>query len=226
MSNKIILNNLEEPEYGKREAFNSLRTNLQFCGADLKTFLFTSCCPDEGKSTITFELARSMTENGKKVVLVDADLRKSVMLKRYKAQATQKKIRGLSHYLSKQAELSDIINETNIPGLHLVLTGPLTPNPTELLEGERMEQLLEHLRADFDAVIIDSPPLGSVIDAALLAPRCDGVVLVVECNATSYRVAVDVKKQLEVTGCRILGTVLNKVKVEDQKYYKYYGDYQ
>ena len=226
MGNRIVFNSLKEPEYGRREAFNSLRTNLQFCGADLKTILFTSCAPNEGKSTVTFELARSVAENGKKVILVDADLRKSVMLGRYKAQAMQKRVGGLSHYLSGQAEIGDILCNTNIPDFDVILTGPLSPNPTELLSGERFKDLLNLLRVSYDMIIIDSPPLGSVIDAAVIAPNCDGVVLVIESNATSHRVAVDVKKQLEMTGCKILGAVLNKVKVEKSKYYKYYGEYK
>lgn len=227
MANKIIFNNLEEMDYGRREALNSLRTNLQFCGADLKTILFTSCSPNEGKSTITFELARSMAENKKKVVLVDADLRKSVMLGRYKAQATDKKVGGLSHYLSKQAKISDVLYETNIPGFDIILTGPLSPNPTDLLGGKLFVELLEMLRASYDMVIIDSPPLGSVIDAAVIAPYCDGAVLVIESNATSHRLAVNVKKQLEMADCKILGAVLNKVKRENSRYYyKYYGEYK
>lgn len=82
--NKIVFNELEQLEYGRREAMNSLRTNLQFCGADLKVIMLTSCGPNEGKSTTCFELARSMAESGKKVILIDADLRKSVMISRYK----------------------------------------------------------------------------------------------------------------------------------------------
>lgn len=226
MANKIVFHNLEELNYGRREAFNSLQTNLQFCGADLKTLVFTSCCPNEGKSTVTFELARSMAENGKKVVLVDADLRKSVMLGRYKAQAMQKRVAGLSHYLSKQAKINDILCETSIPGFHVILTGPLSPNPTELLSGPLFAELLELLRVSYDMVIIDSPPLGSVIDAAVIAPHCDGAVLIIESNATSHRMAVNVKKQLEMADCKILGAVLNKVKLEKTRYYKYYKEYK
>lgn len=226
MSNSITFTNLEDLDYGRREAFNSLRTNLQFCGADLKTLLFTSCCPNEGKSTVTFELARSMAENGKKVILVDADLRKSVMLARYKVKAENKRVAGLSHYLSKQAALADVICETNVPGFNVILTGPLSPNPTELLSSSIFEELLEILRQSYDVIIIDSPPLGSVIDAAVIAPYCDGAVLIIEANATSHRLAVNVKKQLEVTDCKILGTVLNKVKIEKSGYYKYYGKYK
>ena len=226
MENKIILNNLEELDYGGREAYNSLRTNLQFCGADLKVFLFTSCSPGEGKSTVSFELARSMAENGKKVIFIDADLRKSVTLSRYKAQSSNKGIRGLSHYLSKQADLEEIICETNINGLSMILTGPLSPNPTELLNGVLFSLLIKYLKLEYDAVLIDSPPLGSVIDAAVIAPQCDGTILIVESNITSHRAATDVKKQLELTGCRILGVVLNKIEPENRKYYKYYGEYK
>lgn len=222
---KIVFNELEELDYGRREAFNSLRTNLQFSGADIKTVLFTSCRPDEGKSTVSFLLARSMAEMGKRVIYVDADLRKSVTINRYKATRERGPISGLSHYLSSQAGISDIICETNIPGMNIIVTGPLSPNPTELLNGELFADLIETLRDAYDMVIIDAPPLGSVIDAAVIAPRCDGVVLVVEANGTSRRAALEVKKQIEMTGCRILGVVLNKIKVEKSRYYKYYKYY-
>lgn len=226
MGNTIIFNNLKEMEYGKREAFNSLRTNLQFCGADLKTILFTSCFPNEGKSTVTFELARSVAENGRKVILIDADLRKSVMIPRYKAQAQDKRVGGLSHYLSGQASIDDILCNTNIPNFDIILTGPFSPNPTELLNGQLLKDLIDSLKTRYDMIIIDSPPLGAVIDAAVIAPNCDGAVLVIESNSTSHRKAMDVKKQLEMANCRILGAVLNKVKKEDSKYEKYYGEYK
>lgn len=229
MANKIVLNNLEDLEYRRREAFNSLRNNLQFCGADLKTFLLTSCGQNEGKSTVSFELARSMATAGKKVVLVDADMRKSVMVARYQMQTTNKKVLGLTHYLSKQTKIEGIIHETNIEGLDIVLTGPLSPNPTDLLEGKEFDMLLKYLKERYDAVIIDTPPLGLVIDAAVIAPKCDGVLLIIESEMTSYRAAQEVKKQLEMAGGRILGTVLNKIPSEGSnyhRYYKYYGEYK
>ena len=225
MINKIIINNLEENEYRRREALNSLRNNLQFCGADLKTFLLTSCGSNEGKSTLSFELAKSMADSGKKVCLVDADMRKSVMVKRYQMQSANKVIKGLTHYLSKQVEMEDIIYETNVERFDIILTGPLSPNPTELLEGPAFEVLLAHLKENYDAVIIDSPPLGMVIDAAIMAPKCDGTIFVIESGNTSYRIAQDVKKQLEMSGARILGTVLNKIPVDKNGYYNYYNYY-
>ena len=225
---KIIFNELAEPDYARREAFNSLRTNLQFSGADIKAILFTSCKPDEGKSTTSFELARSMAEVGKRVIFIDADLRKSVTMNRYKATKEKDKgsISGLSHFLSKQAGLSDVICQTNVPGMDIIVTGPLSPNPTELLNGELFTEMIAVLKTQYDAVIVDAPPLGNVIDAAVIAPKCDGVVLVVEADQTSRRLAMDVKKQIELTGSKILGVVLNKVKVEKSRYYKYYGEYK
>ena len=86
--------------------------------------------------------------------------------------------------------------------------------------------MIKYLKPEYDAVLIDSPPLGSVIDAAVIAPQCDGTILIVESNITSHRAATDVKKQLELTGCRILGVVLNKIEPENRKYYKYYGEYK
>lgn len=224
--NKIKFNELYAPEYGRREALNSLRTNLQFSGVNLKTFLITSCGPDEGKSTVSFDIARSMAETGKKVVLVDADIRKSVMISRHKVERMTRRIGGLSQYLTGIASAEDIICGTNIENFYTIMSGPVAPNPTEILNGERFEELMEKLRDVFDVVIIDSPPLGSVIDAAIMAPMCDGAILVMASGEVSKRVALDVKKQLEVSGCRILGVVLNKVKIDKGQYNKYYGEYK
>lgn len=224
--NKIKFNELYKPEYGRREALNSLRTNLQFSGVNLKTFLITSCGPDEGKSTVSFDIARSMAETGKRVILVDADIRKSVMISRHKIERLTRRIGGLSQYLTGIAEAEDIICETNIENFYTIMSGPVAPNPTEILNGDRFEDLMEKLRDEFDVVIIDSPPLGSVIDAAIMAPKCDGAIIVMASGEVSKRVALDVKKQLEVSGCRILGVVLNKVKMEKGQYSKYYGEYK
>lgn len=226
MINKIKFNDLYEPEYGRREALNSLRTNLQFSGAGFKVFLITSCGPDEGKSTVAFDLARSMAESGKKVALVDADMRKSVMISRHKIERGQNRIGGLSQYLANIASIEDVLCETNVPNMYMLMSGPLTPNPTEILNGRLFDELISYLRRNFDAVIIDSPPLASVIDAAIIAPKCDGSILVMSVGNNKKRIAMDVKKQLERTGSKILGVVLNKVNVEKSEYYKYYGEYK
>lgn len=221
MENKVIFENIEKQDYARREAFNSLRTNLQFCGVDNKVIMFTSCTPNEGKSTVTVELARSLSEDGKKVILIDADLRKSVLVGRHRIHS-ENEMYGLSHFLSGQKKQEDVILQTNFKNFDMIIAGPVAPNPTELLGRERFTRLLADLKEKYDVVLVDCPPLGWVIDAAVIAPNCDGAIIVVESNAISYRYLQDVKKQLEVTGVPILGAVLNKVKVQKGGYYNRY----
>lgn len=224
---RVELGELEELSYGKKESFNSLRTNLSFCGEDVKAIAFTSCTPDEGKSSTVMQLARSIAENKKRVLLIDADLRRSVLVGRHHAKSEDKDgIRGLTHYLSGQNKLNEILFETNIENLDIIFAGRMTPNPTELLGNHYFGKLLSYSREHYDMVLIDTPPLGSVIDTAVIAPNVDGVILVVEANKCSYRFVQDIKKQLEIAQTRILGVVLNKVKVERGGYYnKYYRGY-
>ena len=141
-------------------------------------------------------------------MLIDADMRKSVLVGRYKTGAVRK---GLTHCLIGKANYLEVMCETNVPNLYVTFSGPVPPNPSELLGGEKFRSILNVLRSSFDYVIVDTPPLGSVIDAAVAAKSCDGTVLVIESNAISYRFAQKVKEQLDKTGSRILGVVLNKV---------------
>ncbi len=205
------------------EAFKALRTNLQFCGDDKKVIVFTSCTPDEGKSTVVHYLAMSLANTGKHVLLIDADLRKSVMAGNYRIPAT---LKGLSHFLSGQAPLEDVLCNTDIDTLNVILAGPMPPNPSELLAGETFHKLLGAARETYDYILIDCPPLGSVIDAAIAAKYSDGAVIVVEAETISYRFVQEIKEQLEKGGCPILGVVLNKVDIRGQKYYyNYYNKY-
>lgn len=223
---KVELEKLEKLGYGKKEAFNSLRTNLSFCGDNIHVIAFTSCTPDEGKSSTVMELGRSLAEDGKHVLILDADLRKSVLVGRHQARKEKGGILGMSHYLSGQARLEEALLETNIDGLDIVFAGRTISNPTELLGSKYFDELLAYGRKNYDIVLIDTPPLGSVIDTAVIAPRVDGVVLVVEANKCSYRFVQDVKKQLEIAETRVLGVVLNKVRVEKGGYYnRYYKGY-
>lgn len=222
---KIQLEKVEKLDYARNEAFKSLRTNLMFCGEDIRKILMTSCTQNEGKSTVSFYLAMALAEDGKKVVLIDADLRKSVLIGRLGVTKCEKEIRGLSHYLSGQDELEDVICQTDIEGLHIIFSGPSTPNPTELLGNRYFDCMLSELSERFDYVIIDAPPLGSVIDAAVLARVCDGSILIVESNHISYRAAQNVKKQLEQANCKVLGAILNKVEMQKGYYKGYYRGY-
>lgn len=210
-------------DYSGAEAYKSLRTNLQFCGEDKKVIAITSCTTNEGKSSVTMNLAMSLAEAGKKVLLIDADLRKSVLVGRTKVKES---IKGLTHYLSKQAALIEVICATNVKNMHIVYAGPVSPNPAELLGGKYFRELLSSLRKVYDYILVDTPPLGSVIDSAIIAEECDGSIMVIETGVISYRFAQDVKSQLEKSNCPILGVVLNKVDMSKQGYYgKYYGRY-
>lgn len=220
----------EKNNYQIEEAYKSLRANLQFCGDDKKVIAITSCTPNEGKSSVSLQLAISLAESGKNVLFIDADLRKSVLLGSTKAG--QQTVKGLTHYLTGQSELQDVVYSTNIPKLYLIYSGPFPPNPAELLGGKNFRSFLKAVRKVYDYVIIDTPPLGNVIDSAVIAEECDGAILVIESGVISYRFAQEVKAQLEKSNCPILGVVLNKVDMQKQaygkygkNYGKYYGDY-
>lgn len=208
--------------YASVEAYKTLRTNIQFCGEDKRIIEITSCFPNEGKSSVSLNLAISMAETGKKVLLINADLRKAKMLGKVGIGDSAK---GLTHYLSKQADMSDVICSTNVQNFYLVNSGPVPPNPAELLGSKYFSQMLIFLREEYDYILIDTPPLGSVIDSAIIAEKCDGAILVIESGAVRYRFAQEVKAQLEKSKCPILGVILNKVDIAGYgKYYEYYND--
>lgn len=223
---EVILRNIEQ-DFRSNEAYKTLRTNIEFAGADKKVIMLTSSAPNEGKSTVSLSLALSIAEGGKKVLFIDADLRKSVLIGRHHIHG---EIKGLSHFLSGRAELKDVIMKTQQEGLYILFAGVVPPNPAELLGTRRLEALIEGARKAYDYVIIDAPPLGSVIDGAIIARCCDASILVVAANTISRKFAKSVKDQLEKTGCPILGVVMNKVDLKQNKYYGsyyggYYGDY-
>lgn len=213
-------------DYRTKEAFKTLRTNIEFSGADLKVIAVTSCTPNEGKSSVTMELAKAFAEAGKRTLLIDADMRKSVLVGRYKTGAVRL---GLTHILAGREKLGSVLCKTNFPRLYMIFSGPVPPNPSELLGGTVFEGIITKTRQLFDYVIVDTPPLGSVIDAAVAAKKCDGTILVIENNAISYKFVQRVKEQLDKAGSRILGVVLNKVDMSTKgvygQYGKYYGKY-
>ena len=223
---KIELRNVRPHGYAKKESLRALKTNIQFCGDDIKTILFTSAVPNEGKSTVTFVLARSLAESGKSVLVVDTDMRKSVLVGRLRARTAKgQEIRGLSHYLSGQEKLSNVLYSTQVPKLFMVFAGPAVPNPTEILEKKYFEELITFGKQNFDYVLLDCAPIGAAIDAAVVAKNCDGAIIVISQGNVGSRIISGVKKQLEASGVRILGAVLNKVKMEKSHYGKYYGKY-
>ena len=226
---KVTMNLPEVKDYRLTEGLNQLKTNLAFCGKDIKVITITSSVQNEGKSSVAFDLSKTMAEGGKKILMVDADLRKSVLAAKYHIQGIDK---GLSHYLTGQAEIEDIIYETETEGFYLSVAGPLSPDPTSLLDSDQFQKFIDKVREDYDYVIIDATPLGVVIDAAIIGKYCDGAVLVIEQGVIKRKVVQDVIKQLKRGKVRILGAVLNKVDERigaygayDYKYsYSYYDD--
>lgn len=208
------------------EAYKTLRTNIQFCEVDskIKTLTIASCIPGEGKTTTAINLGISFAKAGKRVLFVDADLRKPMLMK----QLESKNFKGLSNFVSGRASMDEIINVTSVPGFHFVACGVKPPNPAELIGSAKFSEFLEKVRDRYDVVIIDTPPLGSVIDCAIIAAQTDGSLIVVQPKAVKYQEAQRVKEQLEKAGARILGVVLNKVTGKHHKnryrYYDFYGN--
>lgn len=224
MSNQTVsLNNLMKDEYSYNEAINTLRTNIQFCGSNIRKIMLTSAMPDEGKSSVSFYLAYSLAQIGKRVLLIDADIRKSVLASRYQLE---KKVDGLSQYLSGQKTLDEVIYGVDgLENFSIIFAGPYSPNPVELLEEELFGNIFSKMGQVYDYIIVDTPPMASLIDGAIVSQYCDGAVMVIESGAISYRLEQKVKEQLEKSGCRILGVVLNKVDINTQGYYGKYGKY-
>lgn len=212
---QVNFENISSPSVIVNEAYKSFRTNILFCGSGVKTICITSCLPNEGKSNVSFNLANSLAECGKKVIFIDADLRRSTLVSRYKPDL---QVRGLTHYLSSQSTIDEVLYETNIDNLDIIFSGPIPPNPSELLGGDSFSELIKVFRKVYDYIIIDTPPIACVIDSAIVAQKSDGVVLVIEANAISYKLAQRIIHQLEKSQSKILGAVLNKVEYEGSSY--------
>lgn len=219
---KVNFNTASANDYMSNEAYKMLRTNLIFCGTDIKTVVLTSSGENEGKSTISIELSKSLAESGKKTLLIDADMRKSAMLKK---GARAGDIEGLSEVLSGLCETRDAVYKTQDENFDVIFSGRFPPNPVELIGNGRFESIVKSFREEYDYVIIDSPPLGAVIDAAVIASFCDGSIFVISDRKVSRATALDVKEQLEKSGCKILGAIINETDKKAARYYrkKYYG---
>ena len=221
----ILLNHLEKLPYGAEEAMNRLRVNVGFCGDRFKKIIITSSTPNEGKSFVSSNLWRMLAEAGSKVVLVDADMRKSVMRSRYQLASGDGALAGLVHYLAGQVELDGALCKTNIDNAYLLPTVNTVSNPAILLQTERFTDLLNTLAKEFDYVLVDTPPLGSVADGDLIASRCDGGLLVVRSGVTPRALVASSLKQLERAGCELMGVVLNRVEAKGNPYYYKYSKY-
>ncbi len=217
MSTTLNIKLISEKSHEISEAMKTLRTNILFCGMDIKCIALTSSLPNEGKSAISLELAASLAKIEKRVLYIDADMRKSVMKQRHKLPA----VSGLSQYLTGQAPLDEVICSTQLPNLNIIMCGFYPPNPVELLSSERFEQLMSEMKNEYDYVIIDTPPLGAVIDAAIISKISDGTVIVVGTDMVSARLAQSVRDQLLKADCKIIGAILNFGKKHSKAQYNY-----
>ena len=219
-------------DYAGNEAFNTLSTNLSFAGANVKKIMITSCHAAEGKSYLSMNLMRTLAQRGIKVALVDADLRRSMVNSdyglKYEYEDGRSDGKGLSHFLAGMVGVDEVIYQTDIPNAIMVPVGRDVPNPLSLLTNSHFAELMDMLARMADYVIVDAPPVGVVIDAAEIAKACDGTLIAVNYNDVSRQELLDVKQQIEQTGCPILGTVLNQVDYDNymgRKYYKSYSKY-
>lgn len=211
-----------------REAYKTLRTNVMFALADqdgCKTFIVTSSLQSEGKSITALNLAISFAMAESRVILIDCDLRRPKLARLLGENAQL----GLSNLLLKPELLRQAIVKTDVENLDVITSGDIPPNPSELLGSARMEALLDHLRADYDYIILDTPPVNMVTDAVVLAPKSDGVLFVVRANQSERGLVMRAVEQLQYAQAKMLGFVLDDVPATQGSYgygkYKKYGHY-
>ena len=212
---KIELTAFSDPKSPVSEAYRTIRTNLQFAGVDkdLKIIEVTSTVPDEGKSTVIASLAVVLAQAGKKTLLMDCDFRNPTQHKIFNIRN-----KGVSDCIATGGNFEDYKKSSGQENLDLFPAGPVAPNPSELLTSEKMKSMLAEFRETYDYVLIDTPPILPVTDAAALASRVDGVVLVIASGQDRPEDVQLSKKRLEQADARILGCVLNKVKIGGGRY--------
>ena len=213
------------PSSNYAEAFRALRTRIKILkkNKEVKTLLFTSCSPQEGKTFISSNLANTFAQAGRKIVLIDADLRRPRVHKVFGFEKSP----GITEYFSNQCELKEIIRKTQSPNLDVVTSGSIPSNPSEILGSVRMERFIEEMKSLYDIIIIDSPPVISVTDAEILSTMVDATMLVVKADHTDKET---LKKGLELLShdaAHFYGTILNNftIRKEYGAYYKYYYYY-
>lgn len=203
------------------EAFRTLRTNIQFSSIDkeIKTLIVTSSSPTEGKSTIAANMAITMAQSDKKVLLIDCDLRKPRVHKVF----GMNNLEGLTNILMGEKVLSDLVHKDEaLENLNVVTSGPIPPNPAELMGSKRMKDFLDKIKEEYDIIILDTPPVGLVTDSAVLSTISDVVILVTAFGQTDIDMSKRAKELLDKVNANIIGVVLNKVPTEGRSYYKYH----
>lgn len=218
--NLITENNPKSPI---SEGYRILRTNIEFSTIDhkLQVIMVTSSKPNEGKSTTSANLAVSFAQSNKRVLLIDADMRKP---SQHHIFAQSNRI-GLTTVLFKQKELMDVIQTSTVENLSILFAGPTPPNPAELLSSKQMGSLLEVIKGLYDVIIIDTPPILSVTDAQIIATQSDGVVMVVDSGKVKKGVVLKAKTSLDHVNAKLIGVVLNNInRKQSDSYTYYYGE--
>lgn len=212
----------DNPKSPVSEAYRTLRTNIQFSSFDnrLETILVTSSGPAEGKSTTASNLALSMAETGKNVLLIDCDLRKPSIHKKFNISNNK----GLSNLLIGQFKFDEVAQRYS-DNVCILTSGTVPPNPSEMLASKKMRQFLVEAKKIFDFIILDTPPVVAVTDAQLLSTMVGGVLLVVASGQAEIAAAEKAKELLDHVNANIVGVVLNKVEGGADKKYKYYHYY-
>lgn len=203
------------------EQYRTIRTNIQYSSIDhdIKSLMVTSAGPGEGKTTTVANLAVVFAQQGKKVLLVDADLRKPTVHYTFNQTNTF----GLTSVLTKQITLIKAVSEAEEKNLYILTSGPIPPNPAELLSSRAMDQFFHDAQDLFDIILFDTPPVLAVTDAQILANKCEGTILVVSSGKTERELVVKAKELLESAQSKLLGVVLNNKKLQNNNYYYYYG---
>lgn len=223
--NKIKMDSIQEIPYAVEEAINRLRINVSFLGNEIKKIMVVSTLPNEGKSFVTMQIWKQMANAGIKSVLVDADMRNSVLVKKNDMERQDgKEMKGLANYLAEDFSLDEVIYESPFENGDIIPNVENIINPSMLLEGDKFGNMLNELSKDYRYVFVDAPPLGLVSDAEKIGSMCDGAILVIRSGETTRAEVKNSIKQLERSGCKILGVVLNRAtdlknKYSKQKYY-------
>jgi capsular exopolysaccharide synthesis family protein len=207
------------------EAYKSLRTNLQFASINtkIKKILVTSSVPGEGKTTVALNLALSLSENGHKVLLIDTDLRKPYLHKYF--NISDKNIGGLTTLLAGITSVENSMAYFSDLNISVITSGPIPPNPTELLGSKKLENIIESLCNDYDYIIFDTPPVSVVTDAAIISHLVDGVLFVIRQGYTTYDAALHAKENLIKVNANVIGCIFNALDIKKSNKYYHYKKY-